>query len=325
MLTPKSTTVGIVALVVSVICFFGLRNLEEGKPSGTDKHQEGGTSRAALLSLLLEAVGLGFTDLKLALAYLGGFVARASSVAISLFIPLYVNAYFVSSGRCNKSASSPEAVKEQCRRAYILAAELSGASQLVALIFAPMFGFLAERNPRFNIPLLVAALLGIVGYAGLTTIESPDFARDGTPAIFVIMALLGISQIGSIVCSLGLLGRCILEYRTQEVPPEPATDDGSNDPTDRATETSSLLKDVASPSRNRQHLKGSIAGVYSLAGGAGILLLTKVGGYLFDSVSPSAPFVMLSAFNGALLLFGLGCCVSEVYQGHMKIEADHSL
>ncbi|KAK5018799.1 hypothetical protein LTR39_000774 [Cryomyces antarcticus] len=60
----------------------------------------------------------------------------------------------------------------------------------------------------------------------------------------------------------------------------------------------------------RGHLKGSIAGVYSLAGGAGILLLTKLGGYLFDATSPGAPFVMLAVFNAILLLIGLGVGVA---------------
>lgn len=56
-------------------------------------------------------------------------------------------------------------------------------------------------------------------------------------------------------------------------------------------------------------MKGSMAGVYSLAGGAGILLLTKLGGFLFDKLSPGAPFYMLAMFNGLLLFAGIGCGV----------------
>lgn len=88
--------------------------------------------------------------------------------------------------------------------------------------------------------------------------------------------------------------------------PSPPQADGGD-----AAETSSLLGGAPALKQRRAYPKGSIAGVYSLAGGAGILLLTKLGGCLFDVISPSAPFMMLSAFNGILLLFGLGCGLSE--------------
>ena len=303
--------VGAVALTVSLVCLFGLRNLEGDKAKGWNNHRGNGHPRSAYLRLLLDAIVLGFTEPSVALAYLGGFVARASSVGISLFIPLYVNAYFVSSGLCKDSAETPEAVKEQCRRAYVLAAELSGVSQLVALIFAPVFGYLADRFPRFNVPLLIAALAGILGYSGLATLESPEPVGNRSLLVFVIMSVLGISQIGAIVCSLGLLGRCVLESQSGQPLQEPRMGSPPIENAEDATETSGLLNEASAPGQTREHLKGSIAGVYSLAGGAGILLLTKLGGYLFDEISPSAPFLILSTFNGILLLFGLGCGASE--------------
>ena len=48
--------------------------------------------------LLKDSVRLGFTDSQIALGYLGGFVARASTVAISLFIPLFINTFFIRNG-----------------------------------------------------------------------------------------------------------------------------------------------------------------------------------------------------------------------------------
>ena len=84
-------------------------------------------------------------------------------------------------------------------------------SQLVGLLFAPVFGFLADRYQRSNALLLLAAASGVVGHLSLTTLESPaKNGKEGSPWVYVIMALLGISQIGAIVCSLGLLGRCVL-------------------------------------------------------------------------------------------------------------------
>jgi hypothetical protein len=46
--------------------------------------------------------------------------------------------------------------------------------------------------------------------------------------------------------------------------------------------------------------------VYSLSGGAAILLLTKLGGYLFDSLSTGAPFYLMAIFNAVLLVVGTG-------------------
>lgn len=242
-----------------------------------------------------------------------------------------MNAYYISSGLCDETGHNRQDEKTRCREAYILAAELTGVSQLVALLFAPVFGFLADRYRRFNVPLLAAALTGLVGYTGLALLASPQAkGPHGTPWVFVIMALLGISQIGAIVCSLGLLGRSVLGLQAERDLSEPASSDpvaraedhdssnidtaGSIDPSTEddirgSAENVPLLQARSSP---QNHLKGSIAGVYSLAGGVGILLLTKVGGLLFDKVSPVAPFVMISVFNFLLLAAGIVNGVSAV-------------
>ena len=315
--------VGTIAFINCFVCMFGLRNLPGEETKNLSLRCRNSQKQGPNLKSFFKAVTLGFTNAQLALAYIGGFAARASSVGTSLFIPLYVNAYFVSSGDCQHSVHNPGEVKKECKQAYKLAAELSGASQLIALLCAPVFGYLADRFPRFNIPLLIAATAGIVGYLELATLRSPiPNGPNGTPGVFVVVCLLGISQIGAIVCSLGLLGRYVLTPS-----PRGSRSDGVGSGSPRlephndsqgsreATETSPLLQYFPEGYETREHLKGSIAGVYSLAGGAGILLLTKLGGYLFDVASPSAPFYMLSIFNGLLLLFGFGYGVSEAYYG----------
>ena len=149
------------------------------------------------------------------------------------------------------------------------------------------------------------------------------------------MALLGISQIGAIVCSLGLLGRSVLGSHAEREQLGPAFPDlvaraegpnstsnntagstvapnDNNDNSEDAAEDAPLLRGRGS---SKNHLKGSIAGVYSLAGGVGILLLTKVGGLLFDKVSPVAPFLMISAFNFLLLAAGAASGIAAVRRG----------
>ena len=344
--------VGGVALFVAGICFLGLRNLkgEEEKSwrAIVIGHEAAGVSLGkeptlAYWKLLLQSVQLGYRHPLIGLSYLGGFVARASSMGISLFIPLFVNAYFASSGIC-KPVDDPTNMKSHCREAYILAAQLTGTSQLVALLMAPIFGYLADRYRRYHIPLLTAAVTGIIGYVGFALLRSPESSgKHGSPLVFLMVSLLGVSQIGSIVCSLGLLGRGISgleehkghtnssgrDLTEAEIQPDSGRQvpNGSSYPgassllphrilyEDRPEsdhETRGLLTRKSSKVYTLNHLKGSIAGVYSLGGGAGILLLTKLGGYLFDTKSPGAPFYMLAIFNALLLGAGVLCNLLQI-------------
>ena len=324
--------VGAMSLLVACFCFFGLRGLqgEEGKgwrlllgkhptsdgyqaaPQSDEETRE--PARAPFLpywKLLLDSTVLGFKDAQIGLGYLGGFVARASSVGISLFIPLYVNAYFIRNGFCKGSPNDPSPeLKKECRAAYVLAAELTGVSQLIALLCAPLFGYLSDRYRRFNVPLLVASICGIMGYTAFARLVSPEpkdvNGRGGSPVVFLIVALIGISQIGAIVCSLGLLGRGVLGSEggyNLSSQLEGASVRARAEVGEAAPLVTSATPTL--PSSSRSHLKGSIAGVYSLSGGAAILLLTKLGGLLFDS-EPGAPFYLMSGFNAILLVVGIG-------------------
>ncbi|KAF2709759.1 hypothetical protein K504DRAFT_432653 [Pleomassaria siparia CBS 279.74] len=349
--------VGAIAILVAVGCFFGLRNLpaEEGKGFHCliqmQSYKTSETYSRPVLSyprLFLASVQLGFRSRNIGLGYLGGFVARASSVAISLFIPLATNTYFLRTGECKVDPSSPSDIKNACPQAYKLAAMLTGVSQLIALLCAPLFGYLSGRFPKFNVPLMVAATAGIIGYSAFASLKSPDpHNKDGSGAVFLIVALLGISQIGAIVCSLALLGRGIhndeggedSHYREDlstngtghpsagATPPRsplptPAGEDAPllTDDNNYSDHTNHSAHQSALVPKSHTHLKGSIAGTYSLLGGFGILLLTKAGGALFDSSGPGAPFVMMASFNAILLLVGTGVSIREAIQGRRKVE-----
>ncbi|KAJ9151942.1 Major facilitator superfamily transporter [Pleurostoma richardsiae] len=316
--------VGTIAFLVALFVFIGLRDLkgEEGKGwrmlLGL-KHasvQEGGEergdarTRAAALPywhLLKSSVKLGFTDSRIALGYLGGFVARASSVAIALFIPLFVNSFYLDR---DVDGDVPPS-----RQAYILASILTGVSQLIALICAPLFGYVSSRSGRFNVPIVVATAFGIIGYAAFPNLSTPEYkdvkGRGGTPAVFLLVSLIGISQIGAIVCSLGSLGRGVI---AADVPaPLDSESEGSRD--QQWEETEALLGggpvSVAPQSASRVQLKGTIAGVYSWCGGAAILLLTKLGGFLFDKWTRAAPFYLMAIFNGILLVASVGVDITH--------------
>lgn len=272
---------------------------------------------------------------------------------------------------------------------------------------------MSDRWGAYNIPLLAAAVAGIIGHIAFGMLHSPEAGgKSGSPTVFLIVALQGISQIGCIVCSLGLLGQGIINDDVQDpgqltpsdeiesvphvshanggghgdmsgssngpspsraypvdestrllqfdgehsypphassssnyFPPsrsqaedrEGADDEEQEDDDDDFRPPSALpqsallyggglptptpparsspftspntnpnpINNSNSNSNDYRHLKGSIAGVYSLVGGAAILLLTKLGGYLFDRLSPATPFYMLAIFNGVLLSIGL--------------------
>lgn len=320
--------VAVVALVISLVSFIGLRNLpgEETKgwsalwnhPKNEHETDDGqiatDPSRLSYWKQLKTALLLGFRNRSIGLGYVGGFVARASSVGISLFIPLAVNHYYRASGLCDEehepgAGSGLGDIKRACPRAYILASILTGVSQLVALIAAPAFGYLTDKSRRYNFPLLFAALVGIVGYVTFALLPNPQYRKpDGNAGVFFVMALVGISQIGAIVCSLAVLSNGILRVSQDETLQKIYHEQQVDREVDESGEGQPLL----AGSMNRRlehllHLKGSIAGVYSLYGGAGILLLTKVGGLLFDALSSSAPFYILASFNGILLATGIVC------------------
>ncbi|KAJ5765371.1 hypothetical protein N7520_004930 [Penicillium odoratum] len=310
--------VAVVAFIISVVSFLGLRRLpgEEGKGWSSLRtcHSARDDQPATLpyWKQLTTAMLLGFRNRSIGLGYMGGFVARASSVGISLFIPLAVNHYFRVSGLCDEQpvqGSGLSDIKRACPRAYILASILTGVSQLVALCAAPAFGFLTDKSRRYNVPLLLAAFLGVIGYMWFAQMPNPQFnGPDGNAVVFLVMGLIGLSQIGAIVCSLAVLSNGILRVSLDDDTLRKIYDERAE--MDADVDESGEGRPLLAGSVNRRlehlsHLKGSIAGVYSLYGGAGILLLTKLGGLLFDQVSSGAPFYIMAAFNGILLVVGI--------------------
>lgn len=383
--------VAVAALLVASIDFLGLRNLpgqegkgwkklfhkyngkEDGPQTGSAGDQLGvNTKKLSYLQQIFISVKLGFTDSDIGLGYLAGFIARASSIAISLFIPLFVNAYFISSGQCSSPPEirDPDEAKQRCRRAYILAAILTGTSQLVALLAAPIYGYVLSRFSRNNYPILFATSTGVIGYALFGISRSPDpNSDDGTYAIYLLAAMIGLSQIGTIVGSLSLISRGVQKEEDERMFHKCHSGEAGNSnhsllgrgSQSLSSQANALTSDasrmestVSSPSvrvqdqnsgeydscindRGRvrpssslatptylhesepllssthpssavrrnislKELNGSIAGVYSFSGGAGILILTKLGGSLFDSWTPAAPLYFMAIANGVLFL-----------------------
>ncbi len=55
----------------------------------------------------------------------------------------------------------------------------------------------------------------------------------------------------------------------------------------------------------RDSLRGAVVGVFNLFGALGIVAISALGGYIFDTIGRSSPFTLMGAVNGALLLVAL--------------------
>lgn len=138
---------------------------------------------------------LGFLEAKnpkIALAYLGGFLSRSTTVVGAVFIPLYVNKYYYRTGVCQSDD------KSSCREAYVQAAILTGIDHTASLVFAPVFGYLADKFGRKN-TMILSSVLGLVSSFGFAFLKSPKSA-----AAIVFSVFFGVSQIGIILTSMSL-------------------------------------------------------------------------------------------------------------------------
>ncbi|ODQ78398.1 hypothetical protein BABINDRAFT_162634 [Babjeviella inositovora NRRL Y-12698] len=229
---------------------------------------------------------------QIALAYYGSFVARSTTVATAVFIPLMIyNYYHNVTKQCASEDTGSGEMKKQCHEAYVLASILTGICQTVALLTAPLWGILTDSSKfsaRMNMfrkkthpssidegeqttatttnqgaikCLIAGAILGTWGCAGIAFAASTDKPLSAGKIWHV--SLIGISQMGASLLSLSLI-------TNQDV-------------------------------RN----KGAVAGVYTLCGGVGVLVISKAGGWGMDHYHwIGLPFFVLGMFNVGLLIWG---------------------
>ena len=49
-----------------------------------------------------------------------------------------------------------------------------------------------------------------------------------------------------------------------------------------------------------EHARGAVIGAFNFCGAVGILILSVIGGWLFDHVGPWAPFMLVGVLNGCI-------------------------
>lgn len=269
------------------------------------------SSESHLLSLL-RGFSLALHSPTLLLSYLGGSLARSLTLSSTLFLPLYIAHHFYVS-RPDLCHPPPEdggpPLKETCRQAYILASAQSGVLQTMCLIAAPIAGWACDSLASPEVVLLTASLAAALGFGGYAGVSDP---QRGTA--WATAALVGTAQGLAIVSSLALVarGRWEVEAHGREKYAD-VVDDGEEPQgevaEDRPGVPTSPRGSAQSTSATRS--AGAISGAYSSCGALAIILVSSIGGTLFD-YRPVAPFWLLAGLAGATALAtGLGIVVGR--------------
>ncbi|KNF01779.1 hypothetical protein, variant [Puccinia striiformis f. sp. tritici PST-78] len=269
-----------IALATSILMIFGLcRRGENVWPIKSYSSNSSPTDWKESIQALM----LGFKLIKqhrhLIVAYAAGFAARATTIGVTAYIPVFVNQYFTSTGQCqlDRPDAPPEEVKKGCHAAFALASALTGTVQLSALLLSPVVGWMAATYPQPRL-LAISNIMSALGFILFGLLPRPNHVL-----VWPTCILLGLSQITGIVVSLSLCASC----RWQIFHSESAISQT------RQTESTPLISDSPPPQPDQapwRDISGAIAGVYSLSGGLGILV-GSFGGILSDW-SPRAPFFL---------------------------------
>ncbi|WP_433414888.1 MFS transporter [Microtetraspora malaysiensis] len=137
------------------------------------------TERTPLARLVREGLVLG-RDPGVALSYAASFVARADLAIVVSFLSLWIVKYATAEG----GLSSAEALAK--------AGAVVGISQTVALVFAPLFGWLGDRMRREDL-LILAQFIGAGAYLSTLLVSDPL-----GPGMMIVAVLIGIGEIAGI-------------------------------------------------------------------------------------------------------------------------------
>ncbi|KAH3683609.1 hypothetical protein WICPIJ_005416 [Wickerhamomyces pijperi] len=264
-LTPEDSIiysyriVGVIGLVSALILNFTLYR----HPSNINNSN---SVKPQYLTLLQEGIKTAVSTPNVLLAYFGSFLARSTSILNTVFIPLYTHTSFIQNGQCIVDPHQPF-LKESCHQAYVQAMILTGISNTVTLITAPIYGIVIDRYGSY-LALIGSFISGLMSCLLF-------FASSKTLSFLTIFGsvLLGLSQIGFIITSMALL--------------------------------------TSSSDQSRKNI-GAMAGVYSLFGGLGILILSGLGGVFIDWFeSGKAVFGIMSGLFGMLGI----CCWYTMNRG----------
>ena len=164
--------------VISALIMLGLK---PGRPDQV-------TQREPLLTLLRQGLSAGRRP-RIALAYAASFAARADLVIVALFLSLWVQSAALADGATPAEASARQGA-------------LFGVVQGCALLWAPFFGWFADKVDRVTL-VLIATVLSIAGYGWMGLTPDPGVGA----AAFGAAAMLGVGQTSGILASQVLIAQ----------------------------------------------------------------------------------------------------------------------
>ena len=125
----------------------------------------------------------------------------------------------------------------------------------------------------------------IAGIVGFVGYFSMFMSNNPTlPIMYLIVSLAGLGEIGMVVGSLSLV--------TSDAVPK--------------------------------HIRGSVAGISTFCGALGILISTKLGGYLFDEWTESAPFFLIAVGHAISTFVALIIIISDVLKTRKAVSESGS-
>jgi len=164
--------------VVSALIMIGL------KPGRPDQI----TERQPIMSLLKQGLAAGKRP-RIGLAYAAAFTARADLVIVALFLSLWVQTAAIADGATAAQAASRQGA-------------LFGIVQGSAMLWAPVFGWMADKIDRVTL-VIIATVLSIAGYGWMGFTPDPAVGA----AAFGAAVMLGIGQASGILASQVLIAQ----------------------------------------------------------------------------------------------------------------------
>jgi MFS family permease len=177
-------TVAAIAFVAAVV----MLGLKPGRPEGVEP-------KTPVLQLISEGVKAA-RNKRIGVAYFGAFAARADMAIITLYLILWV----VQSG----NAAGLSTAEAQARAGMFV-----GVCSLAAVVWAPLFGFIADKIDRLTL-CVIGFGLAALGYAWLGMLDNVlSFA-----VVIPTLILVGVGQSSTQLACTVLLGEeCPAAYR----------------------------------------------------------------------------------------------------------------
>ena len=170
----------LVAAGVALIAAIVMLGLKKGKPAATEE-------RPPVTRLMYEGMAAARKP-RIAVSYLSSIAARADMAVVTLFLILWITQAATATGM-----SAAEAAAR--------AGMLMGFSQMAAVVWAPLFGLLADKIDRLT-HMIIAFLIAAIGYGGVA-MQQDILAAAAIPWI----VLMGIGMSSTILSATVLLGQ----------------------------------------------------------------------------------------------------------------------